>query len=465
MNSKMQLGVNLSQRLMMNQNLMQVITLLQHATIDLKQQVLNFLERNPLLEANEPELTEETETTAEFASYSANVSRHTYQSPSYSADYIENIAGEVELRSVLLSQTLGCHFNQFEQLIAESIIDSIDDDGYLSMPLCEIRDIIAKENPATDFTDADLERILTVIQHFDPPGIGARDTNECLLLQINRLNATPEEIACAKQVMALDILQTQNYSLHHLSAKTGLSITTLSTGLKIINQLDFHPGRVYQPTGNNEIEPELQLKYINGQWRVCLCDSLLTRLGINADYQKIISKNARNQEYKLLLEQLQEAKLILSGIKKRNETLLNVATYIMKHQTDFIEHGDTHLKPLNLAQVAEALDLHESTVSRATNGKYIDTMHGVFELKKFFSHSVESTIGDYRSSVAVMHMIKQMIDSETSDHVYSDEELVTRLAQQGTQISRRTVAKYRKKMNILSSYQRAQILNLKTAMK
>lgn len=465
MNPKMHLGVGLTQRLLMNPSLIQVITLLQQATIELKQEVMNFLDSNPLLEVTEVESAEEENNGNDMSNYTAAVNTTSYARQTGSIDLIENISGEIKLRELLLSQTLGCHFNTHQQNMAEAIIDAIDDDGYLTLSLAEIREIILKEKPHLTVNDEEMDMVLKEIQGFDPPGVGARDANECLMLQLTRMNISQHQLHCARKVMEQDVLHADNLSLQHLAHKTGLSMATLTTGLKVLNELDFHPGKVYQSTAGDNVEPELVVKKVNGKWQISLCDGILTRLGINTEYQKIITSNSRNQQYKKLVEQLQEAKLVINGIKKRNETLLKVASYIIEKQIGFLEHGDSALKPLCMSQVSHALDLHESTISRITSGKYIDTPHGLYELKHFFSNRVESGTVDEQSAVAVMHIIKAIIDKETSAHIFSDDEIAAMLKAQQIHISRRTIAKYRDKMNIPSSYKRAQLMTIKSVIK
>jgi RNA polymerase sigma-54 factor len=206
---------------------------------------------------------------------------------------------------------------------------------------------------------------------------------------------------------------------------------------------------------NINLEPELYVKKVKNKWQVFLAESLLTQVKINKQYQEIIRQHKKQGSYATLKHELEEARNLLKGLKKRNETLLAVGSYIIELQQDFLERGPAFMKPMNIVDVSQVLTIHESTVSRVTTGKYIMTNRGVFELKYFFPSHVGMQTGDTCSAIAVKSYIKEIINQETVEHALSDEEIAEILRKKGITISRRTVAKYRESMKILASYQRA----------
>lgn len=447
MSQKLQLTTKLDQRLLMNQQLKQVITLLQVTTLELKQQVKTWLESNPLIDVKE-EAVEEDEAYGEYQ-YHGKVKQTNYQQEN--ADALDNVASVESLRDHLIKQTLDCQWNERGLAIAEAIIDSIDENGYLTLDLETIHTTIQAETQAEL---SEIQSILKVIQGFDPPGVGARSTKECLLNQLEQCEIRDEAWISAKSLLSVDGLNVEQLNLKSMMKATGLDEVSLVSAFSLIKTLHLSPGKIYTGLKESIIEPELVVKKIKGQWEVILANSFLNRLELNKEYQSLIKKNARDQSFKSIANQLKEAKLLIGGLKRRNETLLAVAKYIVEKQGDFFEDGDHHMKPMNLSEVAVALNYHESTISRITTGKYMATPRGLLELKHFFPSQVRTVEGRSRSSIAVKSMIEKIIQDESKSHAYSDDEITNLLTQEGITISRRTVTKYREAMNIPSSYER-----------
>ncbi|VVC77076.1 RNA polymerase sigma-54 factor [Aquicella siphonis] len=460
MSTKMLLTTKLDQRLAMNQQLSQAITLLQYNTLELKQVIQQYIETNPLIEVVEGETHDDTDTVtshtqdeeelSQLFRYSADLARNSY---SYADDStLENYSNPKTLREHLIEQTWLCKFNASQQLIAEAIIDAIDDNGWLSASIAEIQVSLSKEY-AQD--TGSFYNVLGKIQTFDPPGVGARDLRECLLLQLDQYPDKHNAWNHARTIVSayFELLASGQYK--NLMKKMNLTSREYHDAMKIIRSLNPKPGLLLSSDNNIQIEPELYVKKFRNSWRVFLSDSIMTRIRINQHYHELIKKNKKQDSFQSLSKELQEAQWLLTGLKRRNETLLNVASHIIRLQNEFLDRGQAFMKPLNIVDVSQALDLHESTVSRVTTGKYIATPRGVFELKYFFPSYVLTHDGDSCSEIAVKEMIKEIVRTESGGHIHSDSEIASLLKQKGIKIARRTVAKYRDALKISPSYQRS----------
>lgn len=461
MSGKMLVTMKVDQRLMISQQLRQAITLLQYNTLDLKQWVLQCMSRNPMIEIDEEsekENTQATESEDDAPDYEENSS-----SSHISADYmrreqygeetnvLENYAIPTNLRDHLLEQTLLCQFDPVKQAIAERIIDAIDDDGFLMMTLEEIQKMLA------DDIQPDISvmlETLKVIQTFDPIGVAACDIRESLLIQLGSHTKKDAVWETAYIIIHDHIEMITQQNTKKTAAQLGLSAKQYSDAINLIRTLNPHPGVQFSNEVNYNIEPELYVKKIKDKWEVFLADSILTNVKINKRYQELVRQNKKHSSYSSMKQELEEAKGLLSSLKRRNETLLAVGSYIVETQSDFLDHGPSHLRPLNIVDVATALGLHASTISRITTEKYIYTNRGVFELKYFFPSHVTTDNGDNCSDIAVKVHIKEIISREGDGHAYSDEEISHLLKEKGINVARRTVAKYREALKILPSYQR-----------
>lgn len=449
MNINLQLTAKLEQRLMMSQQLRQAISLLQYNTIELKQIVQQFIEKNPLIDIEEVEKVE-PQHEVDYVPSAANYTKYN-KIDENEENALENYAIPKNLREHLFEQTLLCKFSPKEQLIAEAIIESIDDNGRLTMTMQDLQLTIADEAGIEL-----IEKVLKEIQCFDPIGVGAASMLECLMIQLQAKTPKDHIWQLAKEILDnfSSIVSLSLGNIKKIMQHLKVNLNDFNQAMSLIRSLNPNPGLEYSDEIATNIEPELYVKKIKGKWTVYLAESLLTNISINTQYQRFIKQNKKHASYEALNRELQEAQWLLKGLKRRNETLLSVARYLVDTQSDFIEHGPSQMKPLNIADVASALGIHESTVSRVTTGKYVATPRGMFELKFFFPSHVSTKGGDHCSATAVKEFIKNIISDETHGQALSDEQIAVRLKDQGINIARRTVAKYREALKIQPSYLR-----------
>jgi RNA polymerase sigma-54 factor len=461
--TKMLITTRLDQRVSMNQQLQQAITLLQYNSVDLKQLVQQFIETNPLIDVDEPEVGDNDKTSlisndaqdeSHLTNYSADFNKTRQYQQHQEDNALENYSSPKSLRDYMLEQTLLCKFTVSQQVIAESIIDAVDDNGRLTLTIDDLRESI------TEPTQPDMETVLEVlkrIQTFDPAGVGARNVRESLLIQLEFLISEDNVWQCANNIITYcyDMFTTN----HSKKIMKRLNITQgeYSAAMVLIRSLNPNPGRAYSGDPDINIEPELYVKKIKNTWHVFLAESILTHVKINKQYQDLIKQSKQHGSYEALNRELQEAQWLMKGLQRRNETLIKVAICIVEFQKDFLEYGHAFMKPLNIIDVSHHVNLHESTVSRVTTGKYISTPRGVFELKYFFPSHVSTQAGDICSDTAVKSLIKEIISQEKPGHAHSDSQIAAILKERGIKIARRTVAKYREAIQILPSYQRAQM--------
>jgi RNA polymerase sigma-54 factor len=466
MSTKMIITARQDMRLTMSPQLRQAISLLQHNTIDLKQLLQQYIEKNPFIDVEEASANEDAKTVETHQDEENHY--HEYSTPSnkfhashtYSGqdnddkNYIENYSIPQNLRSYLLEQTLLCQFDPVEQMIAEAIIDAIDENGLLTMSMQDIEHNLLEQGcPAITNT----HKVLSIIQSMDPPGIAHRDLRECLLIQLNLLTDKSASWEIAHRIINHYFEHLAQNNVKKLLSQLKITKQQFDDALIHIRSLNPKPGLKYNSDIDITIEPELFVKKIKNEWRVFLVDNILNSIKINTDYQNLIKKNKKHSSYEVLNKELQEAKWLITGLKRRSETLFKVASYIMEHQKDFLDHGHAFMKPMNIIDVSQALDIHESTVSRVTTGKYIATPKGMLELKYFFPSYVLTESGEACSATSVKEYIKDIILQETKERILSDGEIALLLKKKGINIARRTVAKYREAMKILPSYQRAQL--------
>ncbi len=345
-------------------------------------------------------------------------------------------------------------FSEKDRIIAAAIIDAIDDLGYLTMTLEEIHQDLENELEI-DFEE--VEAVLHRVQRFDPPGIGARTPAECLQLQLEQLPQDTPWLGHARQLI-------QN----HLSMLAGRDFTGLMRRLKVnrdqlqsivglIQSLDPHPGTQFSSTETQYVVPDVFVYQHNNTWRVELNQDNAPRIRINSYYAGLVRRADNSDENTYLRSHLQEARWFLKSLKNRNETLLRVATSIVEHQRDFLEYGEEYMKPLILRDIAEGMDMHESTISRVTTQKYMHTPRGIYEFKYFFSSHVSTKEGGECSSTAIRAMIKKLISQENPQKPLSDSKIAEHLGKEGIQVARRTVAKYREGLSIPSSTDRKRL--------
>ena len=456
MRNKLVLTTKLDQRMQMSPKLMQAITLLQHNTLELKQIVQTELEQNPLLELEESEETESLDAMEESASFQF---RSRDQAVSWEEDNgLENLAARYDLTAHLTQQTLLARFNTKEQVIAEAIIAAVDEAGRLTMSDAELKEAIT-----ISVSEEDVAAVVKVMQTFDPAGVCARTLAECLLLQLAHQDIDDGMKSLTERLISHCLLDATTNNIKKKLQALKISDDEYQAALEVLRKLDPQPGLRFAQDDALYAEPELYVKKTRQGWRAYLAESILTRLKIDKQYQQLLKEHRHETASNALQQKLQEAQWLLKGIKRRNETLLNVANEIVKFQSDFFEKGPSGLKPLNIAEIAFATEVHESTISRVTSGKYMVTPYGVLELKYFFPSHLQTLGGAQCSATAVKELIKAIIAKESLHQVYSDGEIAEKLKEQGISVARRTVTKYREAMNILSSYERAGLNSVKTS--
>ncbi|MEQ1614948.1 MAG: RNA polymerase factor sigma-54 [Hyphomicrobiaceae bacterium] len=356
------------------------------------------------------------------------------------------VAADISLKDHLLEQMQIALQAPAERLIGQYLIDQVDDAGYLTAALEEIA---VRLGCSIDL----VERVLAKLQTFDPPGVMARGLAECLALQLKDQNRFDPQIAALLD--NLDLLGSHNITA--LKRAVGVEMDELSDMIAELKHLNPKPGLAFGSVHVQPVVPDVLVRPASdGSWFVELNNDTLPRVLVNRSYYTRVSRTARSpQDKDYIVECLQSANWLAKSLDQRARTILRVAEEIVRQQDGFFAHGVQHLRPLNLKTVADAIKMHESTVSRVTSNKYIATPRGIFELKYFFTSSIASSgEGEAHSSEAVRHRIKQLIDGETAQGVLSDDKLVERLKDDGIDIARRTVAKYREAMRIPSSVQR-----------
>ena len=472
---KQSLSLKATQSLSLTPQLQQSIRILQLSAIELNSEIQEILETNPLLEEGDnngqlasDNIEKSAESTADANSeewQQAFETRQTSSSGSKSSaeggyDFDATTASSETLRDNLAWQIQMTNLSGKDKLIANNIIYSLTQQGYLSSSLEEILDMIPIELEAE--LD-EVEAILKLIQTLEPVGIGARDLRERLLLVIDRDitkggGCQNDEKTLARSIICehLELLGTRN--LPKLKKMLGVEQDTLEDAVQYITQINPRIDNQFEQGSSDYIIPDVIVKKLNGRWRVELNPQVQKKLKVNNPYGGMPKNKLNGEASKYISENLQEAKWFIKSLHNRYDTLKRVATAIVENQTEFLENGEQSLKPMVLQNIASELELHESTISRATSQKYMLTPLGVFELKFFFSSSLSSEDGSSVSSTAIRSFIKKMIDEEPKQKPISDSKISKILDDQGYKVARRTVAKYREGMNIPSSSQRKSLI-------
>jgi len=447
---KPSLQLKLNQSLKMTPQLQQAIRLLQLSSPELELEIRNTLESNPLLEPVESEANEELDET-EHIHYLISQFQTERNStlPEYHLDLLLQKNAETTLQQHLLWQMELAHFSDREKMIAIALIDAISEEGYLSCSLSELQQSLEIKAEVTE-----IETVLCHIQQFEPLGVGARNLAECLNIQLNALPPSTPWIYEAKMLVStyLESLGKRNYN--YLKLRLNLDEEALRSTIKILTSLNPKPGTQISPKKCEYIIPDIIALKKNNHLIIALNKEFMPSLRINSNYATLIKSKNNAENLQTFKTHLKEAKWFLKGIETRNETLLKVARSIIEKQEAFLDFGEEVMKPLNLQDIAKAVNLHESTVSRITTQKYILTPRGVFELKYFFSNSIASSQEKQTSTTAIRALIKKIIAKESSQTPFSDDKLTQLLLKKGINISRRTVTKYREAMRIPTSNKR-----------
>jgi RNA polymerase sigma-54 factor len=474
-------SLKLTQQLLMTPQLQQAIKLLQLSRLELEEFVSQQLEENPVLEEDnrthsEDQVREKERTESEVADQSIgeeaakmldsngsqepdweSFSRHkesdapipsTMQKKDSEAPNYENFVSRAKtLAEHLTTQISDIDLSDEEIKIARFIIGNIDDRGYLQLTLDEIVDELK--------VDIDLiEGVLDSVQRLDPVGVAAQDLKECLLLQIKFLklkNGVVEKIV----ENHLKDLEIRNYQA--IAKSLQINIQEVVENIQIIAGLEPIPGRQFAPDATQYVVPDVYIFKVGDEWSVGMNEDGLPPLQISKLYQDLMKETGKAEDKEYLSEKIKSAQWLIKSIQQRQKTIYRVAEAILQKQIEFFEQGIEHLRPMILKDIADELELHESTISRVTTNKYVHTPRGIFELKFFFNSSITTKDGDGMASESVKRLISDFIKTEDPKKPYSDQRIVEYLEEKGIELARRTVAKYREQLNISPSSRRKKL--------
>ena len=498
------LQLRIGQQLTMTPQLQQAIKLLQLSTLDLQQEIQEALDTNPLLEVDEtPQTSQEekpdnleeafsatatvtekpkqdgsedaTPTADEINTsdamekndipeelsmdttwddnYSAGTSSSS-SSAALSEDYIYQGETSGSIEDHVRWQMELTPFSETDETIAMAIIDGIDDAGYLTISTEDVLESLGDEDVELDEVEAVLKRI----NMFDPIGVGARNIPECLLIQLNQFDKNTPFLAETKKIVTnhIDLLGNRDY--RQLMRKTRLKEPQLKEVMVLIQSLDPRPGDSVIKSNDQYVIPDVSVEKKNGRWVVELNPDSAPKLSINQQYASMTKSMKSTDDSQFMRTNLQDAKWFIKSLESRNDTLLKVSNCIVQRQQAYFEHGEESMKPMVLNDIAEAVEMHESTISRVTTQKYMHTPRGIFELKYFFSSHVSTENGGECSSTAIRALIKKLVSAETPSKPLSDSKMAEILADQGIKVARRTIAKYRESLSIPPSNQRKSLL-------
>ncbi len=463
------LQLKLTQQLNLTPQLQQSIRLLQLSSIELNQEIERIIQENPLLELDdhwnaktydmqrsdesandaepEPAMRDDSTSQADPSS-----SLDWYQETGFSAYDAQDEEYEVpqlaadppNLRAHLNQQISLSQITEKEKKITSLLVDSLNDDGYLTQDLDELLELLPEE---LGLTIDDLSHALSILQQFDPSGVGARNLQECLLLQLETLPDDTPHLERAVKVVThhLNVLASHDYAVIKRILKC--DDHTLRAVQKLILNLNPRPGSDFNTANTRYVIPDIIVSKINGAWVANLNKGAMPRLNINRFYANVLKQKSEETPHELS-NQLNEAKWLIKNLQQRASTILNVSNAIVARQQQFFEHGEIAMRPLVLREIAESVGLHESTVSRVTTQKFMHTPRGIFELKYFFGSHVATDTGGGCSATAIRALIKQLVQKENPRKPLSDNKIAGILEEQGIVVARRTIAKYRESLQI-----------------
>lgn len=482
---KQSLQLRMGQQLSMTPQLQQAIKLLQLSTLDLQQEIQQALDSNMMLEVTEDEgsslneqkvVENKVDTTDQTGSEGSQTdmpdelptdsswedvfdSVQMNSTPAAAADlpdYEAQHSKSVSLQDHLLWQMEMTPFTERDRAMVFAIIDSIDRDGYLSSPCDDI--YLPLTEQLEELEKEEFMAVLHRVQQFDPPGVAAEDLKGCLRLQLLQLpESTPFRAEAIDLVERfLDVLAAQDQV--KLMRRMDVSEHKLTQIIALIRSLDPKPGANIEETDSEYVIPDLFVSKIEGKWRVELNPDIAPKLRVNPIYSGLIKRADNSKDNTSMKEHLQEARWFIKSLHSRNDTLLRVGRSIIEKQIEFLEHGAIAMKPMVLRDIAEELDLHESTISRVTTQKYMHLPNGVIEFKYFFSSHVSTEAGGECSATAIRAFIKELVSNENPAKPLSDSKITELLKEKGIKVARRTIAKYREAISIPSSSQRKRLL-------
>ena len=464
---KLSLQLKLSQQLKMTPQLQQAIRLLQMPVLELNSQLQQALAENVMLENEDPDdiapdpndlvqtpddiivVASDNDETGSWNELLTPGNRNDVWSDDSRRPELPDRSDET-LREHLIWQLEMEHFSPREVVIGHSIIEYINDDGYLTESLENIHQTL---NAEANFSLKEIEQSLGRLQGLDPTGVAARNLSECIRLQIQQFDeAVPgRELALQISDNFLDLVAEQQFPM--LRRRLGVSEEDLDTAVALVRSCHPRPGSAIQPSNAEYIVPDVYVRKQDNKWIVEVNRSIAPRLRVNQTYAELLRGDGQHANLK---SQLQEARWLVRSLEIRHDTLLKVATCIVNRQIDFFEKGEESMKPMVLRDVAEVIDMHESTISRVTANKYMHTPRGICEFRYFFSSQLGASDGSEQSSTAIRAKIRRFIGQENPQKPLSDSKLVSLLEEEGIKIARRTIAKYRESMKIAPSSERRQ---------
>jgi len=383
---------------------------------------------------------------AQSASYSSDGSRASREAQDRRQFLFDSIPVQETLQQNLIGQLNQSVLSASDRKAAELIIGNIDDNGFLQSTPEEmaLNSGIAQE---------DFERMLALIQSFYPAGVGARDLRDCLLIQLQRQG---KEHTLEYKIVFEHMDDLGRRRFPEIARRLGMSVEDVQKAADNIARLNPRPGQVFAAAPQNYVLPDVMVEKVDGEYQIILNNEQIPHLRISNLYKDIIaSGDAQSSEVKnYVRDKIRSGKFLIRSIHQRQQTILNIAQQIVSRQRDFLEHGPSYLKPMTMGEVADAVGVHETTVSRAVSGKYMATPQGVFEMKYFFTSGYQTATGDSLSNISVKEAILDLVKHENGSAPFSDQEIVEILAERGIPIARRTVAKYRDELNILPSHMR-----------
>jgi RNA polymerase sigma-54 factor len=465
-------GMHQSQNLSLHQvlapQLQQSLLILQAPLLELRNLVQQEMETNPVLEElpNEPDADErsEADTAADekfkeefdkLAKLDEEWRDYMAQSSSYSGRsqeaedkrqfFFDSIATQETLQQHLMGQLNQNVLNARDRKTAELIIGNIDDNGFLQTTPEEMA-------LNTGIPQEDFENMLTLIQSFYPPGVGARDLRECLLIQLKREG---RQTSLEYKIISEHMRDLGKRRFPEIARRMGISVEQVQKCANNIARLDPRPGQIFAAAPQNYVLPDVTVEKVNGTYQVILNGEQIPHLRISNTYKDIMAQDGKGSEVKdYIRDKIRSGKFLIKSIHQRQQTISNIAHQIVKRQGEFFEKGSSYLKPMTMVQIADAVGVHETTVSRAISGKYMATPQGVFDMKYFFTPGYQTSSGESMSNTSVKGAILDLVKNEGGNAPLSDKEIVEILSKRGIPIARRTVAKYRTELNILPSNMR-----------
>ncbi len=465
-------GMHQSQNFALQQvlapQLQQSLLILQAPLLELRNLVQQEMETNPVLEELSSELSPEERNGAEasaednfkeefekLATLDEEWRDYMAQSSSYSGRsqeakdkrqfFFDSIATQETLQQNLIGQLNQAALNASDRKAAELIIGNIDDNGFLQGTLEEM-------TLNTGIPKEDFERMLGLIQSFYPQGVGARDLRECLLIQLEREG---KQNSLEYKIISEHMEDLGKRRFPEIARRMGMSVEKVQECANNIARLNPRPGQIFATAPPNYVLPDVTVEKMDGDYQVILNGEQIPHLRISNTYKDIMAQDGNGSEVKdYIRDKIRSGKFLIRSIHQRQQTISNIAHQIVSRQRDFFEHGTSHLKPMTMKEIADAVGVHETTVSRAVSGKYMATPQGVFEMKYFFTSGYQTASGESMSNTSVKEVILDLVKNEDGNGPLSDQEIVLILSERGIPIARRTVAKYRTELNILPSNMR-----------